>query len=1037
MKDKLLLKSPFQLTFLFVFTLMTSVMMATNVSTSVLHNDEESYASTLTSFDCEAKAGTMSTDMPTADISNGVAIITATADGNAEVPDGYANIYVLMQGDGLVIIDAGPEPSFEVTESDEYTIHSLVFNPDTLDLSIVQFGVTTGFNVFGLLIEGGGKICASLDVAGTSFKVYPETCTADAGTMTTDMANVELSNGSATITATVDGNAVIPEGYVQAFVLTQGEGLVILGAGGEPSFEVTEAGDYTIHSLVFNPDTLDLGIVQPGVTTGFDIFGLLIAGGGEICASLDVAGASFKIDEEQCTADAGTMSTDMANVELSNGSATITATADGNAVIPEGYVQAFVLTQGEDLVILGAGGEPSFEVTEAGDYTIHSLVFNPDTLDLSIVQPGVTTGFDVFGLLIAGGGEICASLDVAGASFKVDEEQCTADAGTMTTDMANVELSNGSATITATADGNAVIPEGYVQAFVLTQGEGLIILGAGGEPSFEVTEAGDYTIHSLVFNPDTLDLGIVQPGVTTGFDVFGLLIAGGGEICASLDVAGASFKVDEEQCTADAGTMSTDMANVELSNGSATITATVDGNAVIPEGYVQAFVLTQGEGLIILGAGGEPSFEVTEAGDYTIHSLVFNPDTLDLSIVQPGVTTGFDVFGLLIAGGGEICASLDVAGASFKVDEEQCTADAGTMSTDMANVELSNGSATITATVDGNAVIPEGYVQAFVLTQGEGLIILGAGGEPSFEVTEAGDYTIHSLVFNPDTLDLSIVQPGVTTGFDVFGLLIAGGGEICASLDVAGASFKVDEEKCTADAGTMTSSHPISCLSGGQATISAEIASVPVIPDGYQQIFVLTSAFSLTILDASPTPEFTVDHPGFYRIHSLVYNPDSLDLSIVDFGSTTGFNVLHLIEQNNICASLDVHGALNLVIPSWICHFFNNNRIGDPTALIEDYVGNYSSYEAFEASFRNEKLDIALYPNPTSSIVRIDTEIVPEETINYTVVDVSGRVMLSGETTAIQNDNLSIDMSRLKDGTYFVKFESKYRNFTKAVQVRK
>ena len=457
----------------------------------------------------------------------------------------------------------------------------------------------------------------------------------------------------------------------------------------------------------------------------------------------------------------------------------------------------------------------------------------------------------------------------------------------------------------------------------------------------------------------------------------------------------------------------------------------------MPDGYVNAYVLTQGSGLVILGAGPEPSFEVTEPGDYTIHSLVFDPNTLDLGIVQPGVTTGFDVFGLLIAGGGEICASLDVAGAQIKVEEEQCTADAGTMSTDTSSVELSNGTATITATPDGNAVVPDGYVNAYVLTQGSGLVILGAGPEPSFEVTEPGDYTIHSLVFDPNTLDLGIVQPGVTTGFDVFGLLIAGGGEICASLDVAGAQIKVEEEQCTADAGTMYSSHPISCLSGGQATISAEIGDEPTIPAGYQQIFVLTKAFTLTIIGASPTPEFTVHEPGFYRIHSLVFNPDTLDLSVVQPGVTTGFDVLHLIEQNGICASLDVHGALNLVIPGWICHIFNYSRVSDPTAMIEGYMDEFDSYTAFEDSFREDKLDINVYPNPTANTISLATEIIPQETLNYTVVDVSGRVMLSGQTDVKSTSQPTIDLSRLNDGTYFIRFESEYRNFTKAVQVRK
>ncbi|MBK6543201.1 MAG: hypothetical protein IPG10_18330 [Flavobacteriales bacterium] len=58
---------------------------------------------------------------------------------------------------------------------------------------------------------------------------------------------------------------------------------------------------------------------------------------------------------------------------------------------------------------------------------------------------------------------------------------------------------------------------------------------------------------------------------------------------------------------------------------------------------------------------------MTEDGLYTIHTLVYDPNTLDLTIVELGVTTGFDVNGLLVQGGGAICASLDVAGAQFNV----------------------------------------------------------------------------------------------------------------------------------------------------------------------------------------------------------------------------------------------------------------------------------------------------------------------------------------------------------------------------------
>jgi hypothetical protein len=473
--------------------------------------------------------------------------------------------------------------------------------------------------------------------------------------------------------------------------------------------------------------------------------------------------------------------------------------------VPAGYSTVYVLTQGEGLVIVNAGATPSFNVAVAGDYTIHTLVYDPATLDLSIVVPGVTTGFDVNSLLIQGGGTICASLDVAGAPVSVVtcEEPCTALAGTLGVNK-HLCLEDGPVTISATPNGDAVVPAGYSTVFVLTQGEGLVIVNAGAAPSFEVAEAGDYTIHTLVYDPNTLDLSIVVPGETTGFDVNSLLIQGGGSICASLDVAGAAFTVVacEEPCLADAGTLN-GLNKVCLEAVGTTISATPNGDAIVPAGFSTVYVLTQGDGLVIVNAGAEPTFSVTEAGDYTIHTLVYDPATLDLSIVELGVTTGFDVNSLLIQGGGTICASLDVAGAPVFVLDcgDLCEANAGTLGVNKFGC-LGKGGLTITATPNGDDNVPAGFSTVYVLTNGEGLVIVNAGPVPSFEVTEEGLYTIHTLVYDPATLDLGIVEIGVTTGFDVNSLLIQGGGSICASLDVAGAQFNVTS--CGSNDGLLT-----------------------------------------------------------------------------------------------------------------------------------------------------------------------------------------------------------------------------------------
>ena len=388
----------------------------------------------------------------------------------------------------------------------------------------------------------------------------------------------------------------------------------------------------------------------------------------------------------QCTADAGTLTADSTPVTLTGGTATISATPNGDMVVPADFEVLYVLTSGEDLVIEAAEATPNFVVEDPGNYTIHTLIAetsddsDPNYLDLSLINFGTTTGADVLVLFVTSG-ITCGALDVSGAPITVLEE-CTADAGTLTADATPVSLSGGTATISATPNGDSVVPVNYEVVYVLTSGASLVIEAAGGAPSFEVNEAGDYTIHTLVAettdnaDPNFLDLGIINFGTTTGGDVLGIVTGAG--LCASLDVTGAPITVLEE-CTADAGTLTADATPVSLSGGTATISATPNGDSVVPVNYEVVYVLTSGASLVIEAAGGAPSFEVNEAGDYTIHTLVAettdnaDPNFLDLGIINFGTTTGGDVLGIVTGAG--LCASLDVTGAPIVVNEELSVGD--------------------------------------------------------------------------------------------------------------------------------------------------------------------------------------------------------------------------------------------------------------------------------------------------------------------------------------------------------------------------
>ncbi|MCB0770054.1 MAG: hypothetical protein KDC00_06590, partial [Flavobacteriales bacterium] len=168
-----------------------------------------------------------------------------------------------------------------------------------------------------------------------------------------------------------------------------------------------------------------------------------------------------------------------------------------------------------------------------------------------------------------------------------------------------------------------------------------------------------------------------------------------------------------EQCLAQAGTLEADKPLLCFNGEEATLVANVVESPVVPSGFSSLFVLTSGEGLVLEQVSTAPTFVVDGPGTYTIHTLVYDPNTLDLTIVEFGSTTGFDVNGLLEQGGGSICASLDVAGAAFNVIAPM----AGTLSGG-GDVCLSGDAVTLTATPDGDSNTPEGYSLAYVLTSG-------------------------------------------------------------------------------------------------------------------------------------------------------------------------------------------------------------------------------------------------------------------------------------------------------------------------------
>ncbi len=745
---------------------------------------------------CAADAGTLKAN--DSDVCSNEATIGATTDVPPLVPDGFAVTYVLTTGDDLVILQTSDTAEFSDLGVGAYTIHTLVYDPTTLDLSIVVPGTTTGFDVNALLEQGGGDICASLLVAGAAINIYgPVSAGSD--------NSVTLCNGpDGDLGQTVDLTTLLDVDPASGIwdLASAPEGSIsgtVFDAAGLP-----EGSDYILPFIVAG---------NAGCEDDFALISIAVQG---CIASCDVSAGTLAADAETVCADDGSISASVVNA----------------ANVPDGYQTIYVLTQGAELTIIGTAETAAFDALAAGAYTIHSLVYDPTTLDLGIVEPGVTTGFDVNSLLLQGGGEICAALDVTGAGFSVVEQN---DAGE----------DQSASVCSAAADGGATVD---LASFVT------------GDGTWDLSSAPEGSIEGSVFSGEGLEVGTSYNFV---YSVSAVSACLADEAIVTVTVIDCSIP-----CEVSAGSLEAS-GETDVCVGS-DITATVLDAPVVPVGSQVLYVLTIGDELVIQGTSSDPQFTLETAGSYTIHTLVYNSATLDLSVVEVGVTTGVDVLNLIVDG--EICADLLVAGPTYSASDAPEAGEGQTVS--VCNDD-SEGEATIDLvslpSVDGGewdlSAAPDGSLEGSVFS-GQGLQA-GASYDFIYTVASVGPCPDASAVFTVNINDCAV--------------------------------------ECTAAAGSLSIIGEDS-LCEDNAVAQAEAIGAEV-PAGSSIIYVLTSGDDLVIEQVADVPEFAVTAVGSYTIHALVYDPATLDLGVVEIGTTTGVDVLNLITDNGLCADLLVDGA--------------------------------------------------------------------------------------------------------------------------------
>ena len=828
-------------------------------------------------------------------------------------------------------------------------------------LSSTRFGLASGPYVITVTDNIDGctiveSFTLTNEVAGATVNIASDVglnCSGD--TNGTVNFNVQLSGGFAQPATEIIRDAAgntFSNGSLGAgsycVIVTDGNGCV----AGEGCFEVTQPDALTLDVAVINETCNQLGlinIVASGGANGYTYDWADLAGGndpadrsglsagtysltvtdGNFCTAAATVVVGDDCNNPTCTANAGTLVIDATPVCLVAGSATISATPQGNAVVPAGYSTTYVLTIGG--VIQSVSNSPVFVVNNILNYTIHTLVYDPNTLDLSIVVPTVTTAQDVVNLLVQGGGTICAALDVMGATANVIN--CSGPCTTppqllnIVKTASNCNESSGTATVNVVGNNND---------FTFTFSTGTVSLNSVSDLAL-----GTYTVTITDINdPDCFTVESFSIGNADGPQT--TIISTSPTSCATNN---GSAQLDPATFTyswCDGGTGAT---RNDLSSGICPVTVTDPATGctnIVEVEIIAANLLSvvpivnenpdcgMSNGVVVLSVNGG-------SNNYTFQWS--DPNSIDNAIRTdlPGGTFGVTV----IDNGPNGC----IGTATFTLNEN---------SPSSASVTISSAS-TVSCPGDMNGLVQYNVNLDPGFANPSSEVIVDATGT-TFQngALPAGDYCVEIrdangcvagnecfTIGSPDPIIINAdVTPTTCQQGGLINLTITGGtgGYIYDWSDVAGSNDpqnRVDLmpgtydltvtdnnscsatlenitildgcSSCAADAGTLTADSTNICYNGTAVTISASHVSSPSLPAGFNIIYVLTSGAGFEILQVNNIPEFSVNMLTSYTIHTLVFDPSTLNPN--DYTNALALNADILQGGGTICASLDVVGA--------------------------------------------------------------------------------------------------------------------------------
>jgi len=824
---------------------------------------------------CEAKNSIIRAREAEVCLSGNVTRIAAVTVTDPNEPSGYQTTYLLADAESSKVMRSANSGEFEVSKSATYSIHQLVFNPETLAQSMFAEGQTIQA-LDAELVQGGGGVCAALTTFGARITTQVCCIVPEVSSITTQDAGCDAENGIVNIQVAGDVNDFLYT-WTPDLGSQLGESGNLRGALPVGTYEIeivnradAECGT-TVRATVGATD-IDAGL--PVITD---------ATCGQADGTVRFDGASD--DVSYAWSDGGTGGL---RQNLRGGSYTVTAsTSDG------GCTETIEITVEETIdfglsasVIRRADcGESNGEVTLLASNFAGTLTFD---------WGGGATRTD-----LAGGSYTVVATDPASGctdaiTFTLEEN--TEGRARVTVSDAEI-LCNGAANGTPEFDIDYddnfkfqptitfIDEEGEEASFgelgpgeyclVVRDAEGCI----AGSGCFSVTEAPSLQINVTASSAGCDDDGSISLDIIGGtppyrFDWADLPAASdprdreglnqGRYTVFVTDANGCVATVNEVAigrncgCAPTLPSITSFSEEVCFTEGTARLATSVVSESTDP-GIETAYLLVDAN-RVILAASANPTFEVTSTGNYTIHGIVYDPFSFSLGAIEFGETTLSGLNAQFVQGGGFICAGLELDGEPVRVETcAGCTA---------AVSPLTVGSATIWCTDDGLPSVLDlqatatGGTLTYVLVNAAGeVVVASAEGSIDIEGFDGGGYTAYALV-----------SDGAAPALGSTLLPITGCRSLSNSIDISALTGNDCDADCQVEAGSLTGISP-SALCADDLPASVEIASSG--STGTERRYVLVDATgsitAIQLLDGNL--ELNNSLSGQYQVYLLAYEP--------------------------------------------------------------------------------------------------------------------------------------------------------------------